>query len=155
MRLKERDVGRVPVVREVQAPLLDPSLPIGGADRVGDPEHGTLGVEQRDGSRFVGDAVVRPRDGQRIGRVVALDERVLLILHDHEPAGARVVEEARVVRDQRGIGLVRPAADHHRVEPREVTASERVPVQQLDWHADRGEGFGHAVRGASHVPDPR
>src|SRR6266481_4434290 len=34
VRLEQRDVGRVPVVREVQAPLLHPAAPVIGTDLI-------------------------------------------------------------------------------------------------------------------------
>src|SRR5207247_3921149 len=62
---------------------------------------------------------------------------ILLVLDDYETAGAGVVQQPSVARDQRGLGLVRPAADHNRVVPGKIATRERVGTEQLDRHAHR------------------
>src|SRR5438034_488968 len=78
-------------------------------------------------------------------------ELVLLVLHEHEAAAARVVQDSTVVRDQRRLGLVRAAADYDRVVPCEIAAGECVGSEQLHGHAHRGQLLGHPVGGAPHV----
>src|SRR6059058_6329222 len=48
VRLEQRRVRGVPVVREVEPPLLHPAPPVGWADVVGHPEHRTGGIERGD-----------------------------------------------------------------------------------------------------------
>src|SRR5437867_1257323 len=153
MGFEQRDVGRVPGVAEVQPPLLNPTAPILRPDGVWIVKDGMRGIELGDGRGFIGYAIVRARDGQRIGCVAAIDERILLILNDDEPAVARVVEQPPVVRDERWIGFVRPAADHDRIEVRQIAARERVGADELDRHPDGHQRFGHAVGGATHIAD--
>ena len=112
-------------------------------------------IELRDRRVLVGHTIVRARDRQRVRRESAVDERILLVLHDDETAALGVVEQASIVGDQRGLGFVRPAADHDRVVVRQIAAGERVRADQLDGHADGQQRFGHAVGGAAHVADMR
>ena len=153
MHLDERRVGGIPIVREIQSPLLHPATPVVGPDFVGDVEHGARGVPNRHRRGLVGHPVVRARDREAIRREATVHKRVLLVLDDHETAGAGVVQQPSVARDQRGLGLVRPAADHDRVVPGKIATRERVGTEQLDRHAHRLQRLGHAIGRAPHVAD--
>jgi hypothetical protein len=66
-----------------------------------------------------------PADGERIGRKPAVEEAMLLILDDDQPTSPGVVEDAAVVGDQRGIGLIRPRSDD------DCVVRSQVPTLQL------------------------
>src|SRR5439155_4523982 len=85
VRLEERQVSRVPRVREVQPTLLNPTTPVALADRIGIMKDGMGRVELGDWRVLVRHAVVRAGDGQRIRRESTVHERILLVLHDEEP----------------------------------------------------------------------
>src|SRR5207248_2768113 len=150
VRLEQRRVRPVPVVREVESPLLHPALPVLGGDFVGHMEDAVGRVERRDGRRLVGHTVVRPGDAEPIRREAARDERILLVLHDHEPTRARIVEQPAVARHERRVGLVGAAADHDRVVVGQVAARERIRTEQLDRHA-----YGLTTTWAVAGPAPR
>ena len=139
---------------EIEAALLHPALPIVRPDLVRHMEDRARGIERRDRRGLVRHPVVRPRQREGVRREPPVHELVLLVLHEHEAAVARVVQDAAVVGDQRGLGLVRAAPDHDRSVPRESAAGEGVGADQLHGHADRGQVLGHPVRSAPHVADP-
>ncbi len=97
--------------------------------------------------QLVRDPAVRARDLEQVGRELAVDERVLLVLDDREPTGAHVVEEAPVRFLQGAVGLVGAAPDHDGVEARQIAVLEVGGAQDLDRHADLGEKLWHLVGG--------
>ena len=96
---------------------------------------------------------MRARDLERVGRELAVDERILLVLDDRQAAGAHVVEEAPVRLLQGTVGLVGAAADHDGVEAREIAVLEVGGGENLDRHADVGQELRHLVRGAEDIAD--
>src|SRR5712691_12951676 len=79
VRLEHRYVGRVPVVREVEATLLDPTAPLVRTDLVGIMKYRMGGIERGHRGVFVRHPIVRPSDVQWVGRKAAVHERVLLV----------------------------------------------------------------------------
>src|SRR5207244_13630641 len=58
VHLDERRVGRIPIMREIQSPLLHPAPPVVGPDVVGDVEPGAREVQNPPRRGLVGQAVV-------------------------------------------------------------------------------------------------
>ena len=113
-------------------------------------------LDQKEGfilyrTRLVGHAVMRPRDLELRGRETAVDERVLLVLHDDEPAAPNVLEQPRVGLDECRLGLVGAAANDDRVEARQVALGELARRQHMDRQTDGRERLGHPVGGAADV----
>ena len=64
MGFKHRAVVPIPAACEVESPLLDPSLPVGGAKAVRFPEQWMIRDEEADRSAFISYPVVAHRQGR-------------------------------------------------------------------------------------------
>ena len=107
--------------------------------RVAVNRHGDIAEGYANNMRLfeaTGDPVVRPVDRNRVRHHPRLLHLVLAVLHDQRAAGTGVVEQPRVVGDQRRLRFIGARPDDDRGVAAQVDLAQRGGIEPRDREAE-------------------